>query len=92
MTENTGSTIPDELRTKAEKVHSDAAYCSQAQIIGLIARALLAEREATKERAAKICEEQAKEFLSPEYAIPQPLGSLQERFACGECAAAIRGA
>lgn len=42
------------------------------------------------EAAARICEEQAQEFLSPEYASPQPVGSITERFACNECARAIR--
>jgi hypothetical protein len=42
------------------------------------------------ERAAVICEEQAKEFLAPEYATGQPLSSFQERYACNECARAIR--
>lgn len=51
-----------------------------------IARAILAERE----RCAKVCEDQKAGFLSPEYASNQPLGSLTERFACDECAQAIR--
>lgn len=59
-------------------------------------RALLAEREgmrgAALEEAAKICEQQAVGFLSPKYATNQPLSSFQERFACKECAEAIRAA
>lgn len=53
----------------------------------------LAIRETAKyllEEAAMACEQQAQDFLSPEYATPQPIGSVQERFACGQCAAAIR--
>lgn len=42
------------------------------------------------EAAAKVAEAQSKEFLSPEYATNQPLGSFCERFACGQVAAAIR--
>jgi len=56
-------------------------------------RALLAEREgmrgALMEEAALICEAQAVAFASPQYAT-QPMGSLAERFACKECADAIR--
>ena len=51
-----------------------------------VASAILAERE----RCAKICEQQAQVFLSPQYAANQPIGSICERFACEECAAAIR--
>lgn len=47
---------------------------------------------AVLERAALICEQQARDFLSPEYAADQPLSSIGERFACGECAKAIREA
>lgn len=54
--------------------------------ITAIATAIMDERE----RAAKICEEQAVQFLSPQYSFNQPLGSFTERFACEECAAAIR--
>ena len=50
------------------------------------ARAILAEHE----RCAVKCEDQAKIFLSPEYATGQPLSSIMERFACEQCAAAIR--
>ena len=42
------------------------------------------------ERAAAICEEKAKQFLDPAYTAGQPLGSFAERFACSECATAIR--
>ena len=43
-----------------------------------------------RERAAKVCEDQSKAFLSPEYATGQPLSSFSERFACDLCASAIR--
>lgn len=42
------------------------------------------------EDAAKVCEQKTQKFLSPEYATGQPLSSLQERFACGQCTSAIR--
>jgi hypothetical protein len=51
-----------------------------------VARAILAERE----RCAQVCEAEKESFLSPSYAANQPFGSLLERFACDECAAAIR--
>jgi|GEM_PF-5070617 len=47
-------------------------------------------RFAGLEEAAEICEQQAREFLSEQYATPQPIGSIMERFACTECATAIR--
>jgi hypothetical protein len=43
-----------------------------------------------RERAARVCEQQAHAFLSPEYTADQPLGSFEERFACASCADAIR--
>ena len=42
------------------------------------------------EKAAKECDEQAQDFLSPQYATHQPLSSLEERFACRQCATRIR--
>jgi hypothetical protein len=50
-----------------------------------VARAILAERE----RCAQVCRDQAKSFLSTEYAANQPLGSFCERFACECCEEAI---
>jgi hypothetical protein len=43
-----------------------------------------------REACAKVAEDQAQEFLSPEYATGQPLSSHSERFACKAVAAAIR--
>jgi hypothetical protein len=43
-----------------------------------------------REMAAHACEEKTRVFLSPEYATGQPLSSFNERFACKECADAIR--
>lgn len=47
-------------------------------------------RAAVIEECAKVCEQQAQVFLSTDYAVAQPLSSLQERFACKTCADAIR--
>jgi len=49
-----------------------------------------AVRNEALEEAAKACEQQRDDFLSPEYATGQPLSSIQERFACDQCATAIR--
>lgn len=45
---------------------------------------------AMRERCAQACEDQAASFLSPQYATGQPLSSFPERFACQQCADAIR--
>jgi len=50
------------------------------------------EGKAIYEECAAICEQQAQDFLSPQYATGQPISSIQERFACAECATAIRAA
>lgn len=55
-----------------------------------LAETIIAEAAAMRERAAGVCEQQAKDFLSPQYATGQPLSSFGERFACGQCAEAIR--
>ncbi|MDX3886321.1 MAG: hypothetical protein QHC65_18015 [Sphingomonas sp.] len=46
-------------------------------------------RIAALEAAAEACRQQEQDFLSPEYATGQPISSIQVRFACRECAAAI---
>jgi hypothetical protein len=80
--------IPQDVWDAAEAVEADingpdhSAYSHAA-----IARAIMAERE----RAAKLCEEQAMAFASDLYAAGQPLSSFSKRFACGQCAEAIRG-
>ena len=51
-----------------------------------VARAIMAERE----RAIAACERQKASFASDEYATPQPLGGLMQRFACDQCIEAIR--
>ena len=47
-------------------------------------------RKQALEDAARVCEAEAKDFLSPEYTTGQPLRSFGERFGCKTCAAAIR--
>ena len=42
------------------------------------------------EHFAGICEQTRDGFLSEQYATGQPTSSFNERFACGQCAAAIR--
>jgi hypothetical protein len=43
-----------------------------------------------REACAKVCENQVKIFLSPQYKTGQPLSSFGERHAAASCAAAIR--
>lgn len=60
-------------------------------------QAFASHRQAAELRAAKAaieaavqaCKEQSKAFASEEYATPQPIGSISERFACQECEKAI---
>lgn len=42
------------------------------------------------EACAREIEELAQRYLSPEYAFPQPTGSIVERMVCADAAAAIR--
>jgi hypothetical protein len=49
-------------------------------------------RRAAFEEAARICEQQMKSFLSPQYATGQPMSSFKERFAAAKCAREIREA
>lgn len=64
---------------------------SKAAAIEAMRGVLAAQDEQSRERAATVCDEQASLFLSLEYSAIQPSGSLLERFACAECAKAIRG-
>jgi hypothetical protein len=48
-----------------------------------------AAKEAMREACLQACRDQAAAFLSSEYATPQPMGSIQERFACNKCIEAI---
>jgi len=78
-------TIPEAVKKQAEDIAHQHFY-NWRSLADHIARAILAETE----RCAKVCEDQKVGFLSQEYAFNQPLGSLTERFACDECAQAIR--
>jgi len=53
-------------------------------------RAEQCDRRTVLEEAARACEQQAADFLSPQYAVGQPASSFSERFACKQCAEAIR--
>ncbi len=52
--------------------------------------AIAKARNDALEEAALACERQAQVFSDPSYAGPNPLDSFNERFACMECAEAIR--
>ena len=87
--EKTGSALCQtfDLATPAEEALRDVltTACSLAEF-----EAFRAGAEGMRESAAMACEDQIAKFLDPQYAFPQPIGSIQERFACGECASAIR--
>jgi hypothetical protein len=55
-----------------------------------IARAIMAATERATEQAIAACERQKAIFGTNEYATPQPIGGLMERFACDQCIAEIR--
>lgn len=55
-----------------------------------LTNAFAAHRRAALEEAIKACDDQRDDFLSEQYAVGQPMSSFSERFACGECARAIR--
>lgn len=92
--------ISDSEYATAEQRWDVARYDARAAIVALLPDLLTtlkardAEieglRAAVIEECAKVCEEQAADFLSPEYATGQPLSSAGERVACGICAEAIR--
>ena len=86
--EDVRNTAHDEAMQFVEWLEPKPAEYEQAVhvLAGSFVRAILAERE----RCAKICEDQKAGFLSPQYASNQPFGSITERFACDECAKAIR--
>ena len=47
-------------------------------------------RGAVVEEAIEACKKQERDFLDPAYTAGQPLASFSERFACDQCARAIR--
>ncbi len=52
-------------------------------------RDVAGEARAAVARCVEIVRAQQQDFLSEQYATPQPLGSFAERFACGQCIDAI---
>ena len=74
----------------ADEVFKDAAAAAVQAILPFIETAKAEARREMREDAAQVCEAQAQDFLSEEYAVDQPLSSSMERFACKQCAAAIR--
>lgn len=76
------------LSTTPESIREEALRKARA-----IARAFgdgYASRDSVIEECAKVAEAQKQQFLSTQYAANQPFGSICERFACDEVAAAIR--
>lgn len=57
---------------------------------GRIANILDETWNAALEAAAEACEIEERVFASTEYATGQPASSVGERFACRQCASAIR--
>lgn len=86
--------IPEAIRATALGLVANYGADPDGLLVGAIGAALLKARNEAiaeeREGAAKECEQQAREFLSPQYVTNQPLGSFGERFACDECARAIR--
>ncbi len=78
-----GDVAYDLLRQAAAQISSDRLH------IALITPPARSYADGVED-AAKVCEDQQQVFLSPQYATGQPLSSFHERFACGQCAAAIR--
>lgn len=72
----------DDEHPGAREQYLKDAHAALTAALPVIERAVL-------ERAAQACRDQAKDFLSPQYATGQPISSLGERFACGECERAI---
>jgi hypothetical protein len=62
----------------------------QAAISAAVYAARQDERDKTIEECAAACRSQAENFLSPAYAVGQPMSSFSERFACEQCEKAIR--
>lgn len=100
MTENTGSPIPDDIAEHARTVLPGATSAElmawdRAVLDRRIARALLAEREATKERAAKIAdswEQTALSLMAKQDDVERQLHHALGADMANDIAAAIRGA
>lgn len=83
------SALKAEVKSEEQRKRLDRIAALESEL-----SALRAERDAirarTIEECAVACEQQASDFASPEYATGQPLSSFKERFACNQCAVAIR--
>ncbi len=66
--------------------HVDGCVRVAADALASVAQA----RRDALEDAIAACEKEQRGFLSAEYATPQPIGSISERFGCGACIAAVR--
>lgn len=75
------------LVAECARAISDILDCDRHTDPEIFARAII---PLVLEFSARVAEQQAADFMSPEYAYPQPLGSIQERFACAEVAREIR--
>ncbi len=98
MPDTTLTSAVNELKTHQTQLDMDGVMVGVSRqaldiVLEALARAGLEAgkaEESMRERAALACEAQKQGFLSPQYASNQPLGSMLERFACDECADAIR--
>lgn len=59
------------------------------RLCGELATARADAARAMREACIEACRQQEQDFLDPQYATPQPMGSFTERFACRECIKAI---
>ena len=88
VTEAVTKTVIDVEKLLCEKIGRQwqpSGMSIQTLVDELAALVAAAEREA----CAKVCEEQIKSYMSKQYTT-DPLGGFRERFAAGQCAAAIR--
>lgn len=90
--------LPDDVVERARKIvvsemctGDGIAPCCDTCPCNRVAMAIInVAVEWEREQCARVAEKVQDSFRSEEYAIPQPLGSVQERFACGKVIAAIR--
>ena len=82
-------TYPTDILSRADAML--AAKYPVGIVDPLLAEVACEAMMAQREFDAAICEAEAKDFLSPQYASNQPFGTIPERFACECCAKAIRG-
>lgn len=79
-----------ELRLLYNHAEDDSRQFTRWQMVTAINHGIRLARADAYEQAARVCEQQARDFLSEQYAVGQPMSSISERFACQECATAIR--